>query len=382
MTTTQSPIALHVGCHSPSNQAAIDLLFDLVSTPSVSGSEQTAARMFVARAIDWGFAANIDEVGNAVAIRQGTTGDAPVREIVLLGHIDTVGGTIHARIEQDVLHGRGSVDAKGPLCAMLVAAARAHLPAGVRLRIAGAVGEETSISPGARFLAAHLRPDACIIGEPSNVDGVTLGYKGRLIVTLHASQECGHSAGPNGSASDAVLRAWNACTAICEQLESTREPPVSGAIATIQRTAQAMSSSSDGLLAHATLVGGFRLPVWIDPNELETALASATRNLGVTASFHGHERAHASDRNDLVARSLATAVRDHGMRPRPTLKTGTSDMNVVAPIWRCPIAAYGPGDSSLDHTPHERIVLADYLKTIDVLTHAIELIAAELLSPP
>ncbi len=45
-----------------------------------------------------------------------------------------------------------------------------------------------------------------------------------------------------------------------------------------------------------------------------------------------------------------------------TLKLGTSDMNVVGPVWQCPILAYGPGDSSLDHTPEEQIVLDDYLR--------------------
>jgi LysW-gamma-L-lysine carboxypeptidase len=42
-------------------------------------------------------------------------------------------------------------------------------------------------------------------------------------------------------------------------------------------------------------------------------------------------------------------------------------MNVVAPAWGCPIVAYGPGDSALDHTPHEHLPLADYLRAVVVL---------------
>jgi LysW-gamma-L-lysine carboxypeptidase len=49
------------------------------------------------------------------------------------------------------------------------------------------------------------------------------------------------------------------------------------------------------------------------------------------------------------------------------VKTGTSDMNVVAPVWKCPIVAYGPGDSALDHTPHEHLDLDEYWRAVLVL---------------
>ena len=53
-------------------------------------------------------------------------------------------------------------------------------------------------------------------------------------------------------------------------------------------------------------------------------------------------------------------------------------MNVVAPVWGCPIAAYGPGDSSLDHTPWERLELAEFVQSIAVLRVAVESLASEL----
>ncbi len=60
--------------------------------------------------------------------------------------------------------------------------------------------------------------------------------------------------------------------------------------------------------------------------------------------------------------------------PRFLYKTGTADMNVVGPRWNCPILAYGPGDSALDHTPDEHIDLDEYLQAIDVLTRVLEAI--------
>jgi LysW-gamma-L-lysine carboxypeptidase len=35
------------------------------------------------------------------------------------------------------------------------------------------------------------------------------------------------------------------------------------------------------------------------------------------------------------------------------------------------MAAYGPGDSSLDHTPWERVSVEEYLKSINVLSRAL-----------
>ena len=47
-------------------------------------------------------------------------------------------------------------------------------------------------------------------------------------------------------------------------------------------------------------------------------------------------------------------------------------MNVVGVAWTCPIVAYGPGDSSLDHTPEERQSLAEYVQAVATLTYVIE----------
>ena len=46
-------------------------------------------------------------------------------------------------------------------------------------------------------------------------------------------------------------------------------------------------------------------------------------------------------------------------------------MNVVGPAWNCPIVAYGPGDSSLDHTPNEHLDLAEYRQAIAILTRVL-----------
>ncbi len=353
---------------------APDLLFDLVSAKSFSGEEGPAAVVFDRYARALGLDSSIDEVGNAIAHRGATSDDALVH-IVCLGHIDTVPGDIPVRIEDGVLHGRGSVDAKGPISAMLIAGSRAELPEGVRLTIAGAVGEEAAGSIGARHLAPLWKPDACLIGEPSASNGVTLGYKGRLLARATAVCPNTHSAGKDPSASDEIIAWWSGVLALVESFN--QEP--TRTFDQIQATISDMTSTCDGMEQRSVFNAGFRLPPAMDPETLIEQV-TALCNEHVTIEFDGAERAHATTRNDPVVRALSSAIRTCSMRPHPKLKTGTADLNVVAPVWQCPIAAYGPGDSSLDHTPIEHLPLDEYQRSIDVLTHAISTLASELVA--
>ena len=117
---------------------------------------------------------------------------------------------------------------------------------------------------------------------------------------------------------------------------------------------------------------GFRLPVGLSPTTLEQDLAPLVHPLpdGTTAElqFSGGEAAYKSDKSNPLVRAFLRAIRAAEGTPRFVVKTGTADMNVVGPHWLdTPIVAYGPGDSSLDHTPHENIDLNEYLRAIDVL---------------
>ena len=78
--------------------------------------------------------------------------------------------------------------------------------------------------------------------------------------------------------------------------------------------------------------------------------------------------AYRGEKNTPLVRAFLAAIRRAGGAPGFTVKTGTSDMNLVAPAWGTPILAYGPGVSNLDHTPNEHIQLAEYQRAITVLT--------------
>ena len=341
-----------------SDRSDIDLLHDLVATESVSGAEGEAVSYLVAEMARRGFDAHVDAAGNAV----GTVGSGD-RHIVLLGHIDTVPGRIVVRIEDGVLHGRGSVDAKGPLATFVAAAARAAEQLSVRVTVVGAVGEESMGSPGARQVATWPAPDLCIIGEPSGWDAICLGYRGSLTVRYRLTQGSRHTAGPGSSVAEQAVRFWNELAA---EIEGRNALAAAGEFNRIGPSIRTFNTSADGLSEGASLTLGFRLPPGVDVEEL---IATVRRLAdGAEIEVEGYQHGYRSDRRSPLSAPFLRAIRAEDGTPRFNVKLGTSDMNVVGPVWGCPIVAYGPGDASLDHTPEEHIVLDEYLRSVRVLT--------------
>ena len=106
-----------------------------IYTPSLH--EKNLAEFLADKCDDLGFNdIHTDEVGNIIA-----TKGSGLPRILLCGHMDTVPGRIRVRKENDFLFGRGSSDAKGPLIAMLFAAASAQEKNGTVMFV-GAVDEE------------------------------------------------------------------------------------------------------------------------------------------------------------------------------------------------------------------------------------------------
>jgi len=350
---------------------SVSLLRETVETPSPSLNERAVAELLVSRMRAQGLNATIDSAGNAVG---ATFGDPlhpipGVEDIIMLGHMDVVPGYVPIRVEGRTLFGRGAVDAKGPLCAFLSAATRIRPSERSRGIVIGAVEEEISTSAGARAVRDRYRPVACIIGEPSGVTGVTIGYKGRLIAECTFTRNLSHTAGPDLGACDTLMTWWRTLGSTITELNQGH----TGAFDTVQSTVRSIRSSTDGLRETASCCASFRLPGWLSSSEMREIVAASHPEL--MTQFRGAEECIRAPRDSSVVRALSLAIRHcTHQRPALVLKTGTSDMNVVAGRdgWACPIAAYGAGDSRLDHTPDEHINLDEYLTSIRVLTTAIE----------
>jgi LysW-gamma-L-lysine carboxypeptidase len=384
-----------------------NLLTQLVSIPSPSHQEAQAATYLVEWMNTHGLTAYVDEAGSAVGIK----GAGP-QEILLLGHIDTFPGEVPIRREGDLLYGRGAVDAKGPLCTFAAATARLDVPAGWRITVVGAVEEEAATSKGARHVLAQrlqegkeqgsrgageqggslypapppLRPSAplpsgppayCIIGEPSNWDRVTLGYKGRLLMDVQLRVPFSHSAGEGRLPAEQAVDFWREVEMYCAGVNETRQ--ATSPFNRLDPSLRHIASRDEGSFGMVELSLGFRLPVGLSPTTLEQGLGQLVRSLleGTTAElqFFGGEAAYKSDKSNPLVRAFLRAIRAAEGTPRFVVKTGTADMNVVGPHWPdTPIVAYGPGDSSLDHTPHEHIDLNEYVQAIEVLRNVLDML--------
>ena len=338
------------------------LLEGLVRIPSVTGAERDAVRFLQAQARADGLQVLEDAAGNFIA----ETGTGP-RLLLFVGHIDTVPGHIPVRIESGTLWGRGAVDAKGPLAAAYCLARRHKGSKSVTLRIVGAVDEEGD-SRGCKALDAKLRPDWIIVGEPSGVHGVTLAYKGILRGSFQLARPRGHGAHPGATAVEEAIAFWDEVRRV-HRLEDRFE--------SLQGHLLTLTTSGDGLVDRVQAAFHLRLPPGVDPDVLEADLVALGKERDVQVTCTERMRPAQSSKRTPLAAAFLQAIREQGAEPRLLRKTGTADFNHLAERHPgVPMVAYGPGDAALDHTPEERIELAEFRQAVDILDSVVKRLAS------
>ncbi|MEJ2210379.1 MAG: M20/M25/M40 family metallo-hydrolase [Anaerolineae bacterium] len=286
----------------------IAFLEALLAIPSPSGEEDAVAAYLVRQMTVRGFRAGRDEAGNVV----GSVGDPEAeREIVLLGHMDTVPGLIPLREEEGKLYGRGAVDAKGPLAAFVLAAERVAAGLeGTRLTVIGAV-EEESHGRGARHLArSRPAPTCTLIGEPSDWQGVTLGYKGLLAFDYRRQQPGAHSAGETPGPAERAVGLWNNLMMYAAERNRGR----SGRFDTLDPALRNFRTFGDGLHEGVEMSVVMRLPPGLPPAEVQQRVGGWTNGDEVT--FYPSDPPFQADKNTPLVRAMLKAIRAHGGRPR------------------------------------------------------------------
>jgi len=189
----------------------IELLKDLIRTPSVSGHEAAIAKLLAERMKDFGYdQVTVDPVGNVIGIIRGSGEEKP---LLYDAHMDTVppGSMINpysAKVldgaqfgsSGTVVYGRGASDMKGSLASMVMAGAiieRSGLTPIRDLIVAGVVMEENSDALGVSQLidVDGLKPSAVVVGEATNLN-VALGHRGAYFCEVTFKGRSAHGSAP------------------------------------------------------------------------------------------------------------------------------------------------------------------------------------------
>ena len=346
---------------------AVDLLREMLKVYSPSGRETEIGGLLLDEMARHGFASCADSAGNAV----GEFGHGePV--IMLCGHMDTVAGRIPVKMEGARLYGRGAVDAKAPLAALLMAATRLlreDFPC--RVIVVGCVDEEGAGKGVKHLIESGPRPDYAVFGEPSGSTNITIAYKGSLHLKVTVRTQAGHSAAP-----------WLSVNAIEEAFEIWKrmqnlgigEPlPSKFYSFTSCMTRIDGGSTASTVPSRCSFHVDYRVPPPYDPAVFfdtvrSTIAACSKRDVSVGVSVEDSCPPFEADKNSLLVRALSLGIRRVARQQAVlTRKTGTGDMNLYGSAMRVPVVTYGPGDSRLDHSRHEHIDVNEYLLGIDVL---------------
>lgn len=149
------------------------------------------------------------QVENLFAIRKGSAGS---RHFAFAGHLDVVppgegwaSDPFEPQVRGELLHGRGAVDMKGAIAAMVAAVSEVPREAGtISFIITG--DEEGPALHGTRALidymdAQGIQPDLCLVGEPTSVnrlgDMVKIGRRGSVNIFIEVEGTQGHVAYPH-----------------------------------------------------------------------------------------------------------------------------------------------------------------------------------------
>ncbi len=181
------------------SRAEYQLLSELVSTRSLSGSEEQIARFVEHRARDLGLVATRDDASVTLEVTGAVSGPT----LAFISHLDVVppgeGWTrpaFSATIEGDRLYGRGSGDAKASVAAMMMAAADLEHgggPARGRLLVILGYSEETRDTTMGTAVKRAGPIDAAVVGEPTNLD-IAIAQRGLLMVDLVSHGDQRHAA--------------------------------------------------------------------------------------------------------------------------------------------------------------------------------------------
>jgi len=360
---------------------------ELIRTPSLPGHEDRVAELLAGAMRENGFQRVwTDRTGNVIGHLAGR-GAGPT--LLFDGHMDTVdvgdvGGWAHdpyeGWTEDGILHGRGAVDMKGALAAMVYAIkllVKAKASLNGDLYVAGVVQEEPCEGVAVRHLieTSDIRPDMVILGEPTNL-GVYLGQRGRVELKVAAYGKAGHASMPQGgvNAISAAARLIFGIELLGLQLHT--DPQMgqgSIAVTQIRSCAESLNSIPDlcEMIVDRRLTLGetearaiAELQGIINREHIRAEVSTPQYEM---VSYTGYAQSGRKyfppwllpEDHSLARKAVRAIEKVLGARPRTGIWPFSTDGAYTMGTAGIPTIGFGPGDERLAHATDEQVRLAD-----------------------
>ncbi|MGH9294740.1 MAG: YgeY family selenium metabolism-linked hydrolase [Acidimicrobiales bacterium] len=378
-------------------EAVVDLLRDVIHTPSLSGTEADVVARLRAEMETLAFDEILDDpFGSAV----GRIGSGPTT-IVYDSHIDTVDvgsrkewsrdpfePALEGGIDGGVVHGRGASDNKAGIASMLHGAALARdlgRLEGVSLYVVGSVQEETCDGLALEHVLTTMieSPSVVVLGEATGCR-LYRGHRGRVEVAVRASGASCHASAPE--------RGHNPVYDIAGVIGEIEE--LNGRLGrddflgpgTIALTKiECETPSLNAVPSTATLYVDRRLTLGESPEIAldELRALPAVQAIGAEVSLLGYEKTSYSGMTLSSTKYFPTWVTEEGhvsvqagvvagteaLGRRPEIGHWVFSTNGCSSAGRLgiPTIGFGPGDEVHAHTAHDQCPTDDLVTSIAFL---------------
>jgi len=305
-------------------------------------------------------------VENLFALRQGSPGS---RHFAFAGHVDVVppgeGWTSAPFLPQrrgELLYGRGAVDMKGAIAAMVAAAAQIPADAGtMSFVITG--DEEGPARFGTVALIEHMRavgalPDLCLVGEPTSVhrlgDTVKIGRRGSVNMWLTVAGAQGHVAYPH-LADNPVPK----LVALLAELDAL---VLDKGSEWFQPSNLEITDIEVGNPATNVIPAQAQARISVRFNDLHTGAGLVSRVEEIAARHGGSVRAVISGESFVTlpgafSDMVGTAIlAETGVQPELSTTGGTSDARFLRAL--CPVIEFGLSNATM-HKTDEAVAIPD-----------------------
>ena len=322
-------------------------------------------------------------VENLFAIRPGPAG---TRHFAFAGHLDVVppgegwaSDPFTPQERGELLHGRGAVDMKGAIAAMVAAVAKVPSEAGtISFIITG--DEEGPALHGTRALIDHMteqgiQPDLCLVGEPTSVnrlgDMMKIGRRGSVNIWIDVPGTQGHVAYPH--------LADNPIPRLVAMLAELDALVLDEGTDWFQPSNLEVTDITVGNPATNVIPAKASARISIRFNDLHTGKSLSDRVCAIAEKHGGRARPVISGEPFLTepgtfSKLVSTAVEaETGIAPELSTTGGTSDARFLRAV--CPVIEFGLCNATM-HKRDEAVAIPD----LDALARIYTRVAVDALS--